>query len=53
MGSYSLNVDIKVRMTSIKYGVKEKYIHFGIPISRSLLKELERFLRKQTKLESF
>ena len=37
MVSYFLGIDIGVRMTSRKTSVKEKVIHFGIPIPRSLL----------------
>ena len=40
MVSYFLGIDIGVRMASRKTNVKEKAIHFGILISRSLLKAI-------------
>ena len=43
--TYFLGIDIGVRMTSRKTGVKEKAIHFGISGSRSLLKAMQGFLK--------
>ena len=40
MVSYFLGIDIGVIMASRKTSVKEKAIHFGIPISRRLLKAI-------------
>jgi hypothetical protein len=50
MVSYFLGIDIGVRMTSRKVGVKKKVIHFSIPSSRSLLKTIERFLKVTNKV---
>jgi hypothetical protein len=36
-------------MTSRKVGVKNKAIHFSIPIPRSLLKAIKRFLEEKNK----
>jgi len=36
-------MDIRARMTSRKYGVNKKSIHFSIPSLKSLLKTIERF----------
>ena len=40
MLSYFLGIDIGVKMASRKTSVKEKVIHFGIPISMTLLKAI-------------
>jgi hypothetical protein len=45
MASYFLDINIRVIMTSRKSGVKNKYVHFGILVSRSLLKTINRFLK--------
>jgi hypothetical protein len=49
MDSYFLGINIRVRMTSRKYGIKKKALHFGIPRSRSLLKTIKRFLNASNK----
>ena len=49
MVSYFLGIDIGVRMTSRKAGVKKKAVHFGIPRLRSLLKTIKRFLKATNK----
>jgi hypothetical protein len=49
MASYFLGIDIGVIMTSKKVNVKKKFVHFGIPISRNLLKTIKRFLKVSNK----
>lgn len=49
MDSYFLSIDIRVRMTSRKVGVKKKDVHFGIPRLRSLIKTITRFLKETNK----
>jgi hypothetical protein len=49
MDSYFLGINIRIRMTSRKVGVKKKVFHFGIPSSRSLLKTIKRFLKVTNK----
>jgi hypothetical protein len=41
MASYFLGINISVRMTFRKAGVKKKVVHFGRPSSRSLLKTIK------------
>jgi hypothetical protein len=36
-------------MASTEFGVNKKVIHFGIPISGSLLKTIKRFLKEKNK----
>jgi hypothetical protein len=36
-------------MTSRKVGVKKKFVHFGIPSLRNLLKTIKRFLKAENK----
>jgi hypothetical protein len=50
MDSYFFGIDIRVRMTSRKAGVKKKAAHFGISSSRSLLKTRKRFLKATNKV---
>jgi hypothetical protein len=50
MASYFLIIDIRVKMTSRKFSVKKKDVHFSIPSSRSLLKTIERFLKEENKV---
>ena len=49
MASYFLGIYIRIRMTSRKYSVRKKFVHFGIPSSRSLLKTIKRFLKATNK----
>ena len=49
MVSYFLGIDIRVKMTSRKVGVKSKFVHFFIPSSRSLLKTVERCFKETYK----
>ena len=49
MVCYFLGIDIRVRMTSRKTGVKEKVIHFGILSLRSFLNPIDRFLKETRK----
>jgi hypothetical protein len=50
MDSYFLGIDIRVRMTSRKVSVKKKAIHFGIPSSRILIKNIKRFVKVKNKV---
>jgi hypothetical protein len=50
MASYFLGIDIKVRMTSRKVGVKKKAIHFIILSMRNLLETIKRFLKATNKV---
>jgi hypothetical protein len=45
MNSNFLGIDIRVRMSSRKVGVKKKVVHFGIPISRRFLNTIKIFLK--------
>ena len=45
MASYFLGIDIRVRMTSRKVGVKKKAIRFCIPSLRIFLNNIERFIK--------
>jgi hypothetical protein len=45
MASYFIGIYIRIRMTSRKYGVNKKVVHFGIPSLGSLLKTIKRFLK--------
>jgi hypothetical protein len=49
MDSYFLGIDIWVRMTSIKDGVKKKVSHFGILQSRIMLYTIKIFLEAKNK----
>ena len=45
MDSYFLGIDIWVKLTSRKFNVKKKGVHFGIPSSGRLLKTIKRFIK--------
>jgi hypothetical protein len=49
MTSYFLGIHIRVRVTSEKFSIKKKFVHFGIPNSRILLKTIKRFLKEENK----
>jgi hypothetical protein len=50
MDSYFLGIDIRVKMTSRKVGIKNKVVHFFIPSSRSFLKTIKRFIKETNKV---
>jgi hypothetical protein len=50
MDCYILGIDIWVKIASRKERVKKKSIHFGIPISRSLINTIKRFLKAKRKV---
>jgi hypothetical protein len=45
MITYFLGIIIRVKMTSKKFSVKKKSMHFSIPRSRSLLNSIEIFIK--------
>jgi hypothetical protein len=45
MDSYFVGMDIRAQMTSRKFSVKKKVVHFSIPNSRRFLKTIEIFLK--------
>jgi hypothetical protein len=49
MASYFLGIEIRVKMTSRKVDIKKKVVHFGIPILRSFLKTITRFIKVTNK----
>jgi hypothetical protein len=42
---FSLGINIRVKITSRKFSVKKKTIHFSIPSLRGFLKAIERFFK--------
>jgi hypothetical protein len=49
MASYFIGIDIRIRMAPRKFDVNKKAVHFGIPSSGNLLKNIKRFLKATNK----